>query len=130
MKAIFSNTEFSFFFLSFFFFLLLFFCLLRATPVAYGGSQAKGLIGATAAGLRQSHSNTRSEPRLQPTTQLTACRILKPLSEARDRTHNPIVPSQIRFHCAMTGAPTLSFVCKMVISHTNESDSFHSPRNT
>ena len=71
MKAIFSNTEFSFFFLSFFFFSSVF-CLLRATPVAYGGSQAKGLIGATAAGLRQSHSNTRSEPRLQPTTQLTA----------------------------------------------------------
>ena len=29
---------------------------------AYGGSQARGLIGAIAAGLRQSHSNARSEP--------------------------------------------------------------------
>ena len=42
----------------------LFVCLFRAAPVAYGGSQARGLIGAVAAGLRQSHSNARSEPRL------------------------------------------------------------------
>ena len=29
---------------------------------ACGGSQARGLIGAVAAGLRQSHSNSGSEP--------------------------------------------------------------------
>ena len=40
------------------------FCLFRATPVAYGDSQVRGLIGAVAASLRQSHSNARSEPRL------------------------------------------------------------------
>ena len=44
-------------FLLFFFF---FFCLFRATPVTYGGSQARGLIGAVAGGLHQSHSNTGS----------------------------------------------------------------------
>ena len=43
-----------------------------AAPAAYGGSQARGLIGAVATGLRQSHSNAGSEPRLQPTPQLTA----------------------------------------------------------
>ena len=43
-----------------------------APPAAYGGSQARGLIGAVATGLRQSHSNVGSEPRLQPTPQLTA----------------------------------------------------------
>ena len=48
------------------------FCLYRAAPAAYGGSQARGLIEATAAGLHQSHSNTRSKLRLQPTVQLTA----------------------------------------------------------
>ena len=37
------------------------FFLFRATPSAYGGSQARSLIGATAAGLCQSHSNTGSE---------------------------------------------------------------------
>ena len=38
----------------------------------YGGSQARGLIGAAAAGLRQSHSNMGSELRLRPTPQLVA----------------------------------------------------------
>ena len=40
-------------------------CLLfSATPAAYGGSQARGPIGATAACLHHSHSNARSEPHL------------------------------------------------------------------
>ena len=43
-----------------------------AAPAAYEGSQARGRIGAVATGLRQSHSNAGSEPRLQPTLQLTA----------------------------------------------------------
>ena len=33
--------------------------------------------------------------------------ILNPLSEARDRTHNPMVPSRIHFHFAMTGTPDI-----------------------
>ena len=53
---------------SFFFFLLFF----RAVPVAHGGSQARGPIGATAASLHHSHSNAGSEPHLRPTPQLTA----------------------------------------------------------
>jgi len=50
-------------FLSFFFFGLLF-LYFKATLVAYGGSQARSLIGAVATGLCQSHSNTGSEPHL------------------------------------------------------------------
>ena len=42
-----------------------------AAPAAYGGSQARGRIGAVATSLRQSHSNAGSEPRM-PTPQLTA----------------------------------------------------------
>ena len=59
---------------SFFFFFCLFclFAFFRAAPVAYGDSQARGLIGAVAAGLHHSHSNTRSEPHLQPTPLLKA----------------------------------------------------------
>ena len=53
----------------FFFF---FFGLFRAAPMTYGGSQARGLIGATAAGLHHSCSSAGSEPCLQPTPQLTA----------------------------------------------------------
>ena len=40
--------------------------------MAYGSSQATGWIGAIAAGLHHSHSNTGSELSLQATPQLTA----------------------------------------------------------
>ena len=46
------------------FFFFFFFCLFvfsMATPVAYGGSQDRGLIRAVATGLCQSQSNARSE---------------------------------------------------------------------
>ena len=49
-----------------------FFVFSRAVPATYGGSQARGLIGATAASLHQSHSNSGSEPRFRPTPQFTA----------------------------------------------------------
>ena len=62
----------SVFFVCFLVFLSFVFCLFRATLSAYGGSQARGLIGATAASLHQSHSNTRAESHLRPTPQLTA----------------------------------------------------------
>ena len=52
--------------------LLLVFCLFRAIPTAYGGSQARGPIGAVATGLHHSHSNARSEPCLRPIPQLMA----------------------------------------------------------
>ena len=53
-------------------FFLICFLLLRATPAAYGDSQARGPIGATTAGLHHSHSNIRSKPHVQLTPQLTA----------------------------------------------------------
>ena len=43
------------------------FAFSRAALMACGGSQARGWIGAVAAGLRQSHSNAGSEPHLRPT---------------------------------------------------------------
>ena len=49
-----------------------FFFLSFAPPWAYGGSKARGLIGAVVTGLRQSYSNARSEAHLTPTPQLTA----------------------------------------------------------
>ena len=56
-------------------FILFLFCLFafsRATPTAHGDSQARGPIGTVATGLRQSHRNSGSEQRLQPTPQLTS----------------------------------------------------------
>ena len=61
-------TKLRFFFSFFYLFILVF----RAITVAYGGSQARGLIGAVAAGLRHSHNNAISELCLRSTPQLTA----------------------------------------------------------
>ena len=49
-----------------------FFLLFRAAPTAYGSSQAKGRIGATAASLHHSHRISGSEQHLRPTPQLRA----------------------------------------------------------
>ena len=46
---------------------LVFFAISWAAPTAYGGSQARGRIGAIASSLHHNHSNAGSEPRLQPT---------------------------------------------------------------
>ena len=44
-------------------------------------------------------------------------RIPNPLSKARDRTHNLMVPRQIHFCCAMTGTPpvTILFFLSFVV---------------
>lgn len=51
-------------------FYLFIYLLIRATPMACGGAQARGLSRAVAAGLH--HSNAGSKLHLQPTLQLTA----------------------------------------------------------
>ena len=48
-----------------------FFLLFRAALTAYGGSQARGLIEGTAAGLCHSHSHSRSKLCLRLIPQLT-----------------------------------------------------------
>ena len=52
--------------------LLSFLIFFRAALAAYGSSQTRGLIGAVAAGLHHSYSNSRFELHLQPTPQLMA----------------------------------------------------------
>ena len=54
------------------FFFFVFLPFFGPLPQHMGGSQARGLIGAVAASLRQSHSNAGSKPRLRPTPQLKA----------------------------------------------------------
>ena len=58
--------------------------------MGYGGSQARGVIGAVAAGLY--HSSQQ-------------CPIHNPLSEARNQTRNLMVTSWIRFCCTKMGTP-------------------------
>ena len=43
--------------------LFFFFFLFRDIPAAYGGSQARGEMGAVAASLPHGHSNARTKPR-------------------------------------------------------------------
>ena len=88
----------------FFFFLLAF---SRATPEAYGGSQAQGLIGAVAAGHSHSHSNAGSEPRLRSAPQLTATPG-SPAHWARPGIEPamPWFPVGFTNHWATTGTPS------------------------
>ena len=62
------------FVLFFFGFFFLVFCLLRATPAAYGSSQARGRI-----------------------PQPQQCCILNPLSEARDRNNALVDTSEVHY---------------------------------
>ena len=57
--------------------------------MAYGGSQSRGLIGAVAAGLHQSHSNGGSEPRLQPTPQFRATPDSQPTEQGQGSNPKP-----------------------------------------
>jgi len=81
----------------------------QVNNLAYGGSQTRGLNRAVPPGLHQSHSNTGSEPRLRPTSQLMASPDPNPLSKVRDPTNNLIIPSQIHFRCATMETPRKCF---------------------
>ena len=93
----------------------------RATPAAYGGSQARGRIGALAAGLCHSHS----KPDLSHVCDLHSSwqrQIIDPLTEARDQTHDLMVPSRSRLCCAMMA--TLRDHVLIIISKASAPDSF------
>ena len=77
-----------------FFFFFLVFC--RAAPTVHEGSQARGLIGAVAAGLHQSRCNSGSELRLRPTPQLTAMPDPWSSEWCQMSNRNLTFPSQIR----------------------------------
>ena len=57
--------------------------------MAYGASQARGLIGAVATGLCQSHSNVGSEMHLRPTPQLTATLDPQPTEQGQGSNPKP-----------------------------------------
>ena len=63
--------------------------------------QARGQIGAAAAGLHHRLSNAGSRPRLRPTSQ--CYQILNPLREARDRTCILMDPSQVHYLLSHNG---------------------------
>ena len=81
------------FLIFYFFFFFFFFLLFRAARTTYGCSHMLYHIRAIAADL---HHSSRQR------------RIPNPLSEARDRTHNLMVPSRIRFRCTTMGTRYVS----------------------
>ena len=72
-----------------FIFIFCLFAISRAAPAAHGDSQTRGIIGATATGLCQSPSNVGSEPRLQPTPQLTATPDPQPTEQGQGLNPQP-----------------------------------------
>ena len=84
---------------SVFYFFFFFFCLFAiswAVPRVYGGSQARGLIGAVAASLYQSTA-TQDPSRICDLHHSSEQRqVVNPLSKGRDWTRNLMVPSRIR----------------------------------
>ena len=76
----------------------------RATPMAYGSSQPRGQIGATATPQPQQRWDPNHICDLYHSSR--QCRIPNPLSGARDRTCILMGSSQIHFRCAMKGTPT------------------------
>ena len=80
-----------------------FFFLFRAAHAAYGGSQARGWIGAVATG---SYTATPDPSRIYELHHSWWQRpILNAQSKARDRNLILMVTSQIRFYWAMIGTP-------------------------
>ena len=60
-----------------------FFCLFGPLPMAYGGSQDRGQIGAIDDGLRHSLSIARSEPHPQPMPQIMATLNSEPIERGQ-----------------------------------------------
>ena len=91
--------------------LLLFFIYSLEGPTrAYGTSQARGQIGAAAAGLRHSHGRMQDRSlvcNLHNSSQQHW--ILNPFSKAWDRTHILMDTSRVRYYWATTGTPTHQF---------------------
>ena len=96
----------SFSFFLFFCFLFFVFCpFFRAALTAYGGSQARVYSEL----LLPAYTTATAKPDLSRVCNLHysswQCRILNPLSEAREQSYNLMVPSQIRFCWTTTGSP-------------------------
>ena len=77
--------------------------------MAYGSSQAKGQIGATAAGLRHRHSNSGSEPVCNRHHSSQQQQIPNPLMEARDQTPILLDIGRIHFCTPQQELPAVNF---------------------
>ena len=98
----------------------LLFCFFRAASTAYGGSQARSPIGATAASPHHSLHNIRSKPHLWLHHSPRQHQILNPLSKARDRTPIFTDPNQVPYYWAMTETPQAMLNRYAIYVHKNK----------
>ena len=86
--------------------------------MAYGGSQSSG----SNRNCSRQPTYTRATAVQSPVCDLNRsswqCWVLNPLNKARDRTHNLMVPGQIRFRCATTETLIPKFLGKKKIPNT------------
>ena len=113
------RIHFYFLFFALFYFILFF----RTALVAYGSSQDKGWIGATAVSPYHSHSNTWSEP--CPCHNSWQHWIPDPLSKARDWACILMNTNRIRFCCTTMGTP--GYIFRYLIMYWNGNSWIHIP---
>ena len=94
----------------------LFIYLFRATPVTYGGSQARSWIRSVAAGLHRSHSNVGSQLHLWFTPQIMQCRILNPLRGAMDKIHILTDTSRVCYPLSHNRNSMVTFLNVLILS--------------
>ena len=90
-----------------FFFFFFFFGLFRAAPVAYGGSQARGWIGAKLPAYTTATAMPDPSCNFDLCHSSQQCLILNPLREARDGTFVLMDTSQVHYHWATMGTPII-----------------------
>ena len=83
--------------------------------MTYGSSQARGGIGAAAAGLYHSHSNADPSCLCDLCKNLAATLDTNPMSEARDRTHILMDASQVLTPCSHNGNSSIYLKSKLSI---------------
>ena len=89
---------------------------LRAAPEEYGGSQARSRIGAMPEPAYAGATAMQNPNHIYDLHHSSRqCRVLNAPGEARDWTWNLMVPSWIRFHCAMMAA--FSFKAQILLYH-------------
>ena len=89
--------------------------VLGGHTLAYGGSQARGRIGVTAASLYPATATPDPSHVFDLQHSSWQHQIINPLSKARDQTHNLKVPRWIRFCCATMGTPCTDIIYKLVM---------------
>ena len=85
-----------YFFIIFIFLFFGLFAFSRATPAAYGGCQARGLIGTVVLAYARARAMWDLSRICDLHHSSRQCQIVNPLSKGRDGTCNLMVPSRIR----------------------------------